>query len=336
MELSVKNHFFSALVQRAMGGAMDESDALKVLTDPDIEILELLSAAFQIRKKHFGKNVRVLVLNNAQNGFCSEDCNYCAQAANSKAEINKFPLKTDEEILLGAKLARQAGAFRYCIVLSGRGSDSRSSNEQTSHMAELVSKIKKDYKIEVCLSAGFLDKKTARTLKAAGLDRYNHNLNTSSGYYGKICSTHDYAARVATLETAREAGLEVCSGIIMGMGEEPKDLIEAAKTLRNLEAKSIPVNFYVHIQGNTLGPVNKLTPEYCLRVLCLFRFLNPEAEIRAAGGREANLRGMEALSLYPANSLFSEGYLNSPGHGTAKTIQMIEDAGFVVDRVEQI
>jgi len=325
--------FLEDLADRAVSGKeINESQGMKVLTDSRIEILDLLSAAFKVRKKYFARKVRVLVLNNAQNGWCAEDCNYCAQAANSKAEINKFPLKTDDEIMLGAKRAKESGAYRYCIVLSGRGPGA----DRISRMAALVGRIKAQYKIEVCLSAGFLDSEAAKTLKAAGLDRYNHNLNTSSGYYGKICSTHDYASRVETLETAGKAGLEVCSGIITGMGEAPEDLVEVAKKLRELKAKSIPINFYVHIEGNKLGPVNKLTPEYCLRTLCLFRFFNPEAEIRAAGGREANLGAMEALSLYPANSIFSEGYLNSPGHGNSKTLKMIKEAGFTVDSVEEV
>ncbi|MBF0438637.1 MAG: biotin synthase BioB, partial [Magnetococcales bacterium] len=199
----------------------------------------------------------------------------------------------------------------------------------------LVTRLKNTFAMEVCLSAGLIDPNQAARLKSAGLDRYNHNLNTSEERYGTICQTHAYADRVATLDAARSVGLEVCSGIIIGMGEGPDEVVEVARTLNRLNARSIPVNFYVHAPGSKLGEQNRLTPSMCLRTLCLFRFLNPSAEIRAAGGREANLRSLESLALYPANSLFAEGYLNTGGHSAEKTMQMIRDAGFYVERVEE-
>ncbi|MBF0624304.1 MAG: biotin synthase BioB [Magnetococcales bacterium] len=323
--------FYRHLADTALeGGTFSQETALRVLTDPEVKLLPLLDAAFRVRERHFGKRVRIHILNNVQNGLCPEDCNYCAQAAGSKAEIPVFRIKPDEEILEGARKAHAAGAYRYCIVLSGRGPG----RERVERMADLVRRIKAQWPVEVCLSAGFIDGEMARTLKEAGLDRYNHNLNTAEGHYGNICSSHSYADRLATLEAARGAGMEVCSGIIIGMGEQAEDIVTVAHTLRRLAARSIPVNFYVHVEGAKLGPLVHLTPEYCLRVLALFRFINPEAEIRAAGGREANLRSLESLALFPANSVFSEGYLNTGGHATDRTVRMIEDAGFQVERIE--
>jgi len=323
---------FHALAARVLEGEPVSREEGRALLEggPD-NLLPLLDAAFQVRRRHFGRRVQVHILNNAQNGYCPEDCNYCAQAKSSDAAIEKYALKSDEEILAGAERASEAGAYRYCMVLSGRGP----SRARLDHMVGLVREIKARYPIQVCLSAGFIDGEMAGQLKAAGLDRYNHNLNTSAGRYGEICTTHGYADRLATLEAARGAGLEVCSGLIIGMGESHDDIWDVAVTLRRLEARSIPVNFYVHVPGSRLGAVNRLTPEYCLRVLCLFRFVNPDAEIRAAGGREVNLRALEALCLYPANSLFAEGYLNTAGHATSRTVQLIEDAGFEVERVEE-
>lgn len=311
------------------GGDIGPDTAQRILTDPGVRLLPLLEAAFQVREHHFGRGVRVHVLNNAQNGYCPEDCNYCAQAASSGAPITRYPLKSDEEILEGAREAHEAGAYRYCVVLSGRGP----TPQRVEGMADLVRRIKEAYPVEVCLSAGFIDDAMAETLKAAGLDRYNHNLNTAASRYGTICTTHDYADRLQTLQAARRAGLEVCSGIIVGMGEEAAEVVEVAYALRRLNARSIPVNFYVHVPGSRLGERHDLTPDHCLRVLCLFRLLNPDAEVRAAGGRELHLRGLESLALYPANGLFSEGYLNVGGDSFERTRRLIEDAGFFVERV---
>ncbi|MBF0155480.1 MAG: biotin synthase BioB [Magnetococcales bacterium] len=328
----MQDAFYDHLTRLALNGeAIPENDALRILTDPELELLPLMHAAYQVRARHFGRRVRVQILNNVQNGYCSEDCNYCAQAAGSEAKITQFRLKPDAEIIEGARKTWEAGAYRYCIVLSGRGP----TESRVAHMAGLVRQIKAQWPVEVCLSAGFIDQEMAQTLKNAGLDRYNHNLNTAENHYGSICTSHSYTDRLNTLETARKVGLEVCSGIIIGMGETPAEVVEVAMTLRRLQARSIPVNFYVHIDGARLGAVDALTPAYCLRALALFRFTNPDAEIRAAGGRETNLRTLETLALYPANALFSEGYLNTGGDTTAKTVRLIEEAGFVVERIEE-
>lgn len=324
--------FCQALGKAALQGLpISREEALRVLLDAKLPLFALLEATFAVRKHHFGLGVRVHILNNVQNGLCPEDCNYCSQANNSAGTIPTYRMKSDETILEEAQRAYASGAYRYCLILSGRGPG----EERISHLAKLVTRLKNTFPMEVCLSAGFIDQKQADQLKQAGLDRYNHNLNTSEERYKTICHTHTYAQRVATLEAAKSVGLEVCSGLIIGMGEGPEEVVEVAMTLNRLQARSIPVNFYVHAPGAQLGEQNRLTPQLCLRTLCLFRFLNPDAEIRAAGGREANLRSQEALALYPANSLFAEGYLNTGGHSAEKTLQMIQDAGFQVERVDE-
>ena len=301
-----------------------------------MELLPLLDAAYQVRKTYFQRTVQLHILNNAQNGYCPEDCHYCAQASSATADIEAYPLKPDAEILAEAERAYASGAYRYCIVMSGRGP----SPKRVAHLAELISTVKARYPIEVCLSAGLIDVAAAQTLKAAGLDRLNHNLNTSEAHYPKICSTHSYQDRMETLQAAQRVGLACCSGVIVGMGEETDDLIQVAKALRALEVASLPVNFFLPISGTQLAETPTLTPAYCLRVLCLYRFLNPRAEIRIAAGREHHLRSMEVMALYPANSMFIEGYLNATGTGTSRTLQMIEDAGFTIktnaESVEQL
>jgi len=304
-------------------------DCLDILGNPSIALLPLLQAAYEVRKETWGNDVHIHIINNTQNGNCPEDCKYCAQAKTSDSEIEEYPLKSDEEILEEAKKAYESGAFRYCMVFAGRGPRPK----RVEKLASLIQQIKLKYPIQVCVSAGLLDYEGAKKLKEAGLDRLNHNLNTSESYYDTICNTHNYQDRLETLKAGKKANLSLCSGVIVGMGETHKDIIQVAKELRSLEVPSIPVNFYMPIQGTVLASQlqqSPLTPQQCLKILCLFRFLNPKSELRVAAGREFHLRQMEVLSLYPANSLFLEGYLNTKGRQAQETLQMIKDAGFQI------
>ena len=323
----MERRFYDELAQAVLqGDILSDELCLHILTLPVIELLPLLDTAYQVRKKYTGKEVQLHIINNAQNGYCPEDCYYCAQAKSSNADIETYAMKSDAEILAEAQCAYKSGAYRYCMVFAGRGP----SKKRVEHLAKLIGKIKSRYPIQVCLSAGLIDNEDAQTLKAAGLDRLNHNLNTSERHYPKICTTHTYQERLDTLHAAQTANIELCAGIIVGMGEAEKDVIEVAKALRKLKVQSIPVNFLIPIPGNVLSEASDLNPEYCLRVLCLYRFLNPKAEIRIAAGREVHLRSMEVMALYPANSLFVEGYLNTRGTSRRQTLQMIKDAGFTI------
>lgn len=298
------------------------------ILDPDrFDLIELVNAAYVLRKRYCGKRVEVQILNNAANGNCSEDCNYCPQSKKSQADIETYAIKPEAEILAEAARAYSAGAHRYCMVFAGRGP----SLERTKKIAAIVKKIKASYNIETCVSAGLMDQAQADILGAAGCDRINHNLNTSEAHYAKICTTHSWQDRIDTIMAARRAGMEVCSGLIVGMGESPDELVDIATKLAEVDAKSIPVNFLLPIEGNPLYQAQDLSPDYCLRVLCLFRFILPRTEIRAAAGREYHLRGLEVMSLYVANSIFMDGYLNASGESRAKTLQMIKDAGFEIN-----
>lgn len=320
-------HFFNQLVKNSMSGQiLGRSIAQDILTNPDIELLPLLTAAYEVRKKFCGKDVMVHIINNGQNGHCPEDCHYCAQAKSSKADIEEYPLKSDEEFLAEAKNAYEKGAYRYCMVFAGRGP----SQGRAERLANLIKKIKSQYPLKICVSAGLLDEEKAKILKEAGLDRLNHNLNTSEKNYPNICTTHTFQDRLNTLQSAKKAGIELCSGIIVGLNETHDDILDVAYKLHAMNVESIPVNFLIPIKGNVLDQNPDLTPEYCLRVLCVYRFINPKAEIRVAAGREMHLRSMEVLSLYPANSLFLDGYLNTMGEERTRTLQMIKDAGFSV------
>ncbi len=323
----MRREFYYQLAEKSIAGeCLSRDEAKVILSSEEIELLPLLNAAYEVRKKFVGNSVTIHIINNVQNGHCGEDCQYCAQSRSSKAEIEVYPLKSDEEILAEAKDAYERGAFRYCMVFSGKSP----SLARIKHLVNLIRKIKSLYPIQVCVSAGIIDYEKAKLLKQAGLDRLNHNLNTSRSFYSKICTTHAYSDRMNTLKAARKAGLQICSGVIVGMGENVDDIIEMAETLRNIKADSIPINFFIPIPGIGLNKKPDLTPEYCLRILCFFRFINPTSEIRIAAGRELYLRGMQAFALYPANSLFLAGYLNATGDSCRKTLQMIKDAGFTI------
>jgi len=314
------------LVQKSLGSEPLNNRECRAILSGEYELLPLLDAAFKIRQKYFQRDVYIHILNNVQNGGCSQDCQYCAQSQTATAPIEKYSHKSDAEILAEAKAAYENKAFRHCLVFSGKGL----SQARIEHLAGLVKQMKSKFKMEICVSPGFITADQAKILKQAGVDRINHNLNTSRRYYRTICSTHQYDDRLATIKIANKVGLTVCSGIIVGMGEQAQDIIAVALELKKQGVASIPINFLLPIPGIALKSPQDLTPEYCLRVLCLFRLLNPRTDIRIAAGREYHLRGLEVLALYPATSLFLKGYLNTRGSTAAATMQMINDAGFEV------
>jgi len=302
-------------------------EAKEIIENPKINLLSLLNSTYEIRKKHFGNKVMIHIINNGKNGQCPEDCSYCVQSKSADTDIPEYGKKEKEEFISEAQQAVKKGAFRYCMVFAGRGPRPK----QIEKYVDIIKTIKSKYPLEICLSAGLLGDDEAQKLKEAGLDRLNHNLNTSENFYPKICTTHTYQDRLKTLKAAKKSGLEICSGIIAGMGESTEDIYNVALELHHLEAPSIPVNFLIPLEGTDLENVHNLTPEKCLRILCLFRYLNPKAEIRVAAGREMHLRGMQGLAFYPANSLFLEGYLNSKGIQNQETFQILQDYGFEIE-----
>jgi len=305
---------------------LDEKTCMDLLVAEGIDLLLLMQAAFTVREKTFGRTVSIHILNNVKNGRCPEDCNYCAQSSKSDAPIETYATKDDDEILEEASQAYLSGAHRYCMVYAGQGA----SDKRISRLVHIIRAIKEKFPLEVCVSTGIVTEQQAVALKEAGLDRLNHNLNTAPSRYATICTTHGFSDRVATLEAARRAGLSVCSGIIAGMGETPEEIVALGRLLRSFEVHSIPVNFLLPVPGIQTGTPQGLSPAYCLKILALFRFLNPTADIRAAAGREYHLRSLEHLCLYPANSIFMDGYLNTHGASRKKTLQMIKDSGFTL------
>lgn len=308
-------------------GTIDADDIRWMLTSDEVELLPLLHAAYRIRYRYFQNRVKIHILHNVQSGGCTEDCKYCAQSGDAPGAAEIYPMKNDEEIIEGARQAFDAGAFRHCMVFSGRDLNEK----RIDRICTVVEKIKSLFPMEICISAGFLSEKDGKKLVAAGVNRYNHNLNTSSGFYGQICTTHEYQQRVETIATAKDCGLDICSGIIIGMGETTEDIIQMTRELQGVDADSIPVNFFIPVDGHHIVHPQILTPQYCLKVLCLFRFAVPQAEIRASAGREYHMRSLQSLCFYAANSLFAEGYLTAGGDTLDTTRQLIEDMGFCVE-----
>jgi biotin synthase len=319
---------FQILADKALRGeCLTREEARSVLKASDEQLPDLIQAGWRVRFANSGRRVKLHMLINAKSGLCEEDCHYCSQSRPSTAYIDSYPLLSEKEILEGARRAVAAKALRYCIVISGRGPRPKEMVE----IASAVRTIKRETPLSLCCSLGLLTREDAKTLKAAGVDRVNHNLNTSERFYKEICSTHTYGDRMETLKNAREAGLELCSGGIVGMGESDEDLIEMALALREIKPDSIPINFLHPVEGTPLGLQTPPSPTRGLKVLCLFRFLHPTTEIRIAGGREHNLRSLQAQALYIGDSIFVGGYLTTPGQKPEEAWRMIEDLGFEVE-----
>jgi biotin synthase len=305
-------------------------EALAILEAKD-SLPSVVNRANVERVRYFGNRVRIHILDNIKNGYCPEDCGYCAQRKGGESGIQEYSLKSDEEIWEDAKKAKENGAYRFCMVTSGRGP----TDKAVDHLAKTIRKINSELGLRVCLSAGILDAKKAQVLKDAGLDRYNHNLNTSESNYNEICSTHTFKDRLTTLEAASEANIGLCSGLIVGMGEQHSDLVSVAFELKRLGVISIPINFFIPIKGHAITK-STLTPEFCIRVLSMFRLVNPDSEIRIGAGREGHLGSLQAMALYVANSLFADGYLNVKGSDMEQTMSMIRDCGMVPEFTEGV
>ena len=318
-------HEFAA--KSLAGEPLDRIEARTVLDWPDEDLLDLLAAAHRVRRAHFGRRVKMNFLVNLQSGLCAEDCSYCSQSKISKAPVEKYKFLSADEIVEMADRAVSAGAARLCLVASMRGPSER----DLDSLNESVRRVKERHpRLEICASMGLLKDGQAERMKDAGVDAYNHNLNTSESHYEKICHTHTYEDRIDTVQRAKSAALSPCSGAIFGMGESVDDILDVAYRLRETGVDSIPINFLIPVPGTTLQGKNDLTPNRCLKILCLFRFLNPAMELRIAGGRELHLRSLQTLGLYVANSIFVGDYLTTKGQSAAADRQMVRDMGFEV------
>jgi biotin synthase len=302
-------------------------DALAVLRAGDDELLGLVAAAARLRRTHFGNTVKVNYLVNLKSGLCPEDCHYCSQRLGSKAEILKYTWLKDDEAVAQATAGLRGGASRICMVSSGRGPTDR----DVERVASMVGALKDEHpQVEVCACLGLLKDGQAERLREAGVDAYNHNINTAESHHDAIVTSHTYADRVDTVTKAKSAGLSPCSGLIAGLGESDEQLVEALFALRELDSDSIPVNFLMPFDGTPFEGTWELSPARCLKILVMARFVCPDREIRIAGGREMHLRSLQGLALHVANSIFLGDYLTSEGQAAEADLELIRDHGFVV------
>lgn len=309
------------------GHRLTAEEGLAILQSDDAELLDLLAAAHRVRYQRWGNRVQLNFLVNAKSGLCGEDCGYCSQSRVSQAPIAKYQLLDADQVFDGARVAAERQARTYCMVISGRAPQER----EIDMICDVVPRIKQAFDLKICASLGLLDQETAARLKASGVDRVNHNLNTSERFYARICTTHSYQDRLSTLRALRGAGLEICSGGIVGMGEESADIVELALRLAEFQVEAIPVNFLIPIAGTSLAGISVLNPRYCLKILALFRLANPRCELRIAGGREIHLRSLQPLGLYAANSIFVGDYLTTKGQPPSEDYAMLQDLGFEIE-----
>lgn len=301
--------------------AAEEVRELAALTGPDL--FDLFALANRLRAEK-GDEVELCAITNAKSGGCPEDCSFCAQSFRSGRKTEVYPLKSPEKLLEDAKNAEKSGAQRFSIVSSGN----KLNAQELESVLQAVKLIKSRTGLEVCVSPGALTPESAGRLKESGVSRIHHNLESSERFFGHICTTHSYADRIRTVRIAREAGLEVCSGGIIGLGESMEDRIQLAFTLRELDVDAVPINILDPVPGTPLENAPPLPAMEILKTLALFRLILPGKNLRLAGGRERNLRDLQAMALFcGADGLMLGNYLTTEGRSPEQDLQMILDAG---------
>ncbi len=292
----------------------------------DLQLDELVKKAAAITKKNFGDRVEFCSIVSAKTGKCGENCKYCAQSAHYRTNIETHPLITLEELKKCAQEAKQNGANRFSIVTSGKGPD----KEDFNKLIEMITAIKDIPSVDACASLGILDEEQVKALKDAGCTRYHHNINTCKSYHAEVCTTHTYEERVNTVKLAKKYGMEVCSGVIIGMGETRKQRVEMAVELAKLNPDSVPVNFLHPIEG-TPFEVHKdaIDEEEILKTLAIFRIALPNAVIRYGGGRTLRLspEGQELGVKLGVNGLLVGNYLTTVGTTPEQDKDMVERVG---------
>lgn len=300
---------------------MDKNELLKLY---DMNLEELISKAEKITKEHFKNEIEVCSIISAKTGKCGENCKYCSQSIHNHADIFCHPLLEVEEVRQAALKAKENGATRFCIVTSGR-SESGKDFEKILEMIKAVASIEG---IHCCASLGLLNEEQIKQIKEAGVERFNHNINTSKNHHKNICTTHNFEDRINTVKMITKNGIEACTGVILGMGETKEDRIDMALSLAELNPKTVPINVLNPIKGTPLeGFENKITEEEVIRTICIFRIAMPNAILRYAGGRKTRLSvetqklGMRA----GINGMLSGDYLTTEGVDIAQDKELLKN-----------
>lgn len=303
-------------------GGLTASSAQGLLEIEDNLIPLLFHGACLIRDHYNGHGIKLCAIVNAKSGRCPEDCAFCAQSAHHKTRIDAYPLMEPQQILHKAQEAEAMEARRFSIVTSGK----TPTEKELEQIAQAIRLIKEKTGLALCASLGMMAQGTAHQLKEAGLTRYHHNLETAPSFFPHICTTHRYEDDLNTLQSAKEAGLEVCSGGIFGLGESPQQRLELAFTLKEMAVDSIPLNFLNPIPGTPLEGTQSLTPLEILKSVALFRLILPDRDIRICGGREFGLRDLHPLVFWAgANGIMIGNYLTTQGRDYRTDLRMIQD-----------
>lgn len=298
---------------------MDRKSARALLEKP---LAELMALADKTRKDCVGDRIELCNIMNTKSGLCAEDCKFCAQSCRHKTGIDTYPLKSIDEILEAALRAKEIGAERFDIVTSGN----TLSDGELKRIADAISLIRGRVGIKICASLGKLSEKDLLFLKSAGLGRYHHNIETSPRYFSAITTTHTFQDRLETIRAAKEAGLEVCSGGIVGLGESWDDRIDIALTLRDLDVTSVPINILVPIKGTPFENTAVLSPIDAIKTIALFRIILQDKIIKVAAGRESVLKDFQAMAFMAgANGMLIGGYLTIRGRSIDEDWLLIEE-----------
>jgi len=310
---------------------LSAGEAAFVIKTPDEEIYELLALANKIKNKYQGKKVILCGIINAKAGKCSENCSFCAQSSHHQTKTDTYTLKPEPELVKAAVKAKADGAGCFSLVTSGKKAPE---GEEFDDLKESVIKITENGGLNRCASLGLLTKEQAVELKASGLNKYHHNLETAESFFPNMCSTHTYKERVETIKNVQSAGLDVCCGGIFGIGENEEQRVELALAIRDLDIASIPLNILNPIAGTKIyNNSETLTPLEILKLIAMFRFVNPTKIIGLFGGREINLRSLQPLAFASGcNSILIGNYLTVDGRESAEDIQMIKDLGLEYSR----
>jgi biotin synthase len=294
------------------------------------ELWPWLGEAGRVRERHFGRRVSFCVIINAKSGLCSEDCAFCSQAAGSSAPVPRYHLLPREQLLAAARAAAAAGASRFSLVTSGRGI---LPGAEQKAVLEAVAAIRAEVPIKVCASLGIVDRGFLEELKAAGAYRFHHNLEAAASFFPRICTTHTYKERVATIAAAREAGLSVCAGGILGLGETVAQRWELAQALKDLSVDAIPLNFLHPLPGTRLATRPRLAPLEAIKAILAFRLLFPDRSLIICGGRQVTLRSLSPLVFAAgADALMTGDYLTTKGALPEEDKQVLADMGLELAR----
>ena len=306
------------------GLGISTDDARKLLEVPEENLKDLAKCANEITVDFNGKKVDVEQLNNIKKNACSEDCTFCGQSAFFDTGIESYQLPSPEEVIIKAQKAKEEGAESYCLVAAWR----ESSTKDFEKVCKIITEINTKVGISVECSLGFLTVEQARKLKELKVKRYNHNLETAKSKFSEICTTHTYEDRLKTLAIARDAGLELCTGGIIGLGETREQRLELALELARLYPEEVTINILVPVPGTPLELQTDLENSEIVRIFSVIRFLLPESVIKISGGRETQLDDSgEELLQSGANGIITEGYLTMGGNEAKKDRQMIEKIG---------